>query len=878
MAGDLFGKYRLGDRIARGGMAEIYHGHVLGAGGFAREIVVKRILPDLVEDAEFLSMFHEEANLASSIDHPNIVQIFDFDQEGDSFYIVMEYVRGADLSKLIRAAAERKERLPPEVAVFVVSEVLEGLRYAHDMKDEDGRPLGLVHRDISPANILLSYAGAVKLADFGIAKAATSMVHTSAGILKGKYPYMAPEQAAGRALDRRTDLFAVGIVLYQSLLGRRPFRGRDSAELLESVTNGVYDPPQKILPTLDQRLVDIITRALLVRPEDRYQDADEFLQDLRQSLDRPPARDDLEKCLRDLIPEQARTVSGVRQSVEVAPTLRAPVAGGGTGGRVSGLSRVSVDRADASVDGVIPRAEGLDSLEMATQRSIAPRAFRRRKAAIVAGVAGAVAVAMVLLAVLYLAGLLPSGSHDRAPATPATPPLKTFTVLARRSPDQELELKQHGLDAALKARSLELRLESFDEYSDLFKVLDTMQVDLASVPLATARELAQQDLIVPVGRVAGERLGSIRSRFSGAALGVASLETRVGSNLGFLPDYLEVHVLAYRVSKVELARQRWAGFREDIEAALRQLNERGLPADYDLEANPEQWDEFDIFVLGWTWAHTDEGAPPGPRMSLRSASYWPSVEGFLEHVVLQGQDQAVWIRSQPMLDTLTWLALHREYGLERQEVWETAPDSRANGTTIANDLSSGEVYLARVNQFRASEIQDRIRERPPGFAIEDIAFAPQAAGASVELSDEGLPVRHGRHDGLVNAWLWAIPSRAANRQVSLEVALELTDVPAQAHFASRNCWIPTNTAVDVESESGGVSDFCRRAIAPGQERLLRPLRFVYPPRGDELAATVTQFERLWTDLFARRGYRPEGGEGIDLERIRTIYERHVPAP
>ncbi len=248
-------------------MAEIYHGHTLGAAGFAREIVVKRILPDLVEDPEFLAMFREEADLASKLDHPNIVQVFDFEQEGDSFYIVMEYVKGGDLSKLIRSAAEQRQRLPAPVAVFAVSEVLEGLRYAHELKDEDGRPLNLVHRDISPANILLSFAGAVKLADFGIAKAATSMVHTSAGILKGKYPYMAPEQAAGKAVDKRTDLFSMGIVLYQSLLGRRPFRGRDSAELLDAVINSDYQSPKSILPSIDQRLVNIISKALQVAPK-----------------------------------------------------------------------------------------------------------------------------------------------------------------------------------------------------------------------------------------------------------------------------------------------------------------------------------------------------------------------------------------------------------------------------------------------------------------------------------------------------------------------------------------------------------------------------------------------------------------------------------
>ncbi len=854
-------------------MAEIYHAHVVGAGGFAREIVVKRILPDLVEDPEFLEMFHEEANLASMLDHPNIVQIFDFDQQGDSFYIAMEYVRGADLSKLIRAAAERRERLPPEVAVFAVSEVLEGLRYAHDLRDEDGRPLGLVHRDISPANILLSYTGAVKLADFGIAKAATSMVRTSAGILKGKYPYMAPEQAEGKAVDRRTDLFALGIVLYQALLGRRPFRGKDSAELLDSVIHGRYAPPQSILPSLDSRLVAIITKALRVEADQRYQEADEFLSDLREALDRAPTRDDLEKCLHRLIPEQPRTLSGLRKPAEMAPTLRAPT--GSNLGAASGASSFPGDGEPVDPEG---RTAVDDSLGIPTQRSINPAAAKKRKnLAIFGGIGGAVGVAAVILVVLFATGLLPPQAEDEAPTAPAAGESRTFTLLARRNTEQEIELRQHGLNSALESRSLNLRLKQFTQYSGLFEILDTEQIDLASVPLAVTKALAQQKLIIPVGRVADERLDSVRSRYAPAALDVSSLDTPVGSSLAFIPEYLEVYILAYRISKVELARRRWNDFREDIDAALREINGRGLPEGYALEDDANQWDEFDLFVLGWTWAHTDEeGTAPGPRIALRSASYWPSVEGLLERTCLHGQDQALWVQSQSLTDVLTWLALHREHGLERMEVWEATPTSRANGTTISDGLSRGQIYLARINQFRASEIRDRIAEGQQELEADDIAFAQLPAGASVQLDDQGRPLRTGGHDGLVNAWLWAIPQQAVDPRQSLEVALALTDVPTQTHFAERNCWIPTNTAVDLSEEAGEVSDYCRRAIEPGRERLLRPLRFVYPPDDDQLDSMVNQFERLWTELLVRRGYRPEGGEGVDVDQIREIAARYVP--
>lgn len=281
---ELFGKYRLGDRIARGGMAEVYRAQVVGAAGFAREIAVKRILPELVEDAEFREMFTEEAKLAAQLDHPNLVQIFDFDHVDDSFYIAMEYVKGADLSKLMAAAGRKRELLDPAVVVFVIGEVLAGLRYAHNLTD-DGRPLGLVHRDISPANILLSYTGAVKLADFGIAKAATSMVHTQGGVLKGKVPYMSPEQATGELLDRRSDLFSVGIILYQALIGKRPFAGSSPGMVFNKLCKGEYAPPRSLVPTVTRKLEEVIDKALCVDPDGRYQSAKEFLTDLRGAVE-----------------------------------------------------------------------------------------------------------------------------------------------------------------------------------------------------------------------------------------------------------------------------------------------------------------------------------------------------------------------------------------------------------------------------------------------------------------------------------------------------------------------------------------------------------------------------------------------------------------
>lgn len=857
---DLFGKYRLGERIARGGMAEIYHAHVIGAGGFAREIVVKRILPDLVEDEEFREMFQDEANLASRLDHPNIVQIFDFDHVDDSFYIAMEYVRGADFSKLIRSAAERRDRVPKDVVVLVLSDILLGLRHAHELKDDEGHPLNLVHRDISPANVLLSYNGAVKLADFGIAKAATSLVHTSAGVLKGKYPYMSPEQAAGKPIDRRSDLFSVGIVMYQALVGRRPFRGKDTAELLDAVMNGRYAPPRSLVPSLPRSLAHIIDRALSVDADERYQNADEFLQGLRGALDEAPPREILEKCLRKYVPEKPRTLSVNRPRMEVAPTLKAP----------------SV-RSSADVDSLGETAVDVSASEV-TQPSLLVGSVRKpRKTWLIAAII-VVLVAIVAGSGLVVSGVLPGGGDQGGGAeTPSTDSsTQTFTVLARRSTDQENALRQNGLDSALERRGLKLRLLRFNQYDELFERLNNTQIDLASVPLAVAKTLAQRNLIVPVEQVAGERLTAVQSRFAPAALEVAAVDTALGSDLTFVPEYLEVHVLAYRVSKVEFARRRWTEFRAEIDAALGAINGRGLPEGYELETEPQQWDDFDVFVLGWTWAHADhEQTRPAPRIALRSSNYWPSVEGIIERALRHGQTQPTWVQGQPLLDVMTWLALHRQHGLQRPEVWAEVPAQRANGTSVTSMFGRGEVYMARVNQFRCSELRERLGQFQPGFELDDIAFAPLPAGVSPTLNEAGQPERAIGNDGLVNAWLWAIPRSARNSSTSLDIALDLVSADNQTFFATHNCWIPTNTAVDT-SETGGIEPYCRRAIAPGLDRLSRTLRVAYPPDGERLNLTVNQFERLWTDLFFHRGYRTPDGEGVSVDQISQLVGRYAP--
>ena len=278
------GKFDLLARIARGGMAEIYLARQLGVVGFSRLVVVKRILPHLAEEAQFVSMFLEEARVAAMINHPNVVQIFDVGQSGDDYYIAMEYIGGPSVAAICRSAHRRATAVPHAVAAGIVSQACEGLHAAHELRDDAGGLMGLVHRDVSPQNLMVSDQGLVKLVDFGIAKAQNSSVRTRTGSIKGKYPYMSPEQCEGQVLDRRTDIFSLGIVFFEMVTARRLFKRSTDLMTLKAITEEPVPRPGDFSAALPEEVNRIIMRALSRDPDERYTSAAELGQELRRYL------------------------------------------------------------------------------------------------------------------------------------------------------------------------------------------------------------------------------------------------------------------------------------------------------------------------------------------------------------------------------------------------------------------------------------------------------------------------------------------------------------------------------------------------------------------------------------------------------------------
>jgi eukaryotic-like serine/threonine-protein kinase len=383
-----FGKYYLLERINVGGMAEVFKAKTFGVEGFERLLAVKRILPNIAEDEEFITMFIDEAKIAVQLQHANIAQIFDLGKVDDSFFIALEHVHGRDLRSIFDRMRNKGESLPIAMACYVTMQVCEGLDYAHNKRDAQGRELHLVHRDISPQNVLIGYEGEVKLIDFGIAKAAGKASKTQAGILKGKFGYMSPEQVRGLPIDRRSDIFAVGIVLYELLTGERLFIGESDFSTLEKVRNVEIQPPSSYNKKIPQELERVVLKALARDPEDRYANAIDLHDDLQSflySVGEFFSRKDLAAWMKKTfameIEEDNAKLEEFRQVVppvtsSSAEVLRRAAVGGAPAGRPGGTNAKPVPPKPPSAakaagqgkdPGSVHQAMGWDDEELDTQ-------------------------------------------------------------------------------------------------------------------------------------------------------------------------------------------------------------------------------------------------------------------------------------------------------------------------------------------------------------------------------------------------------------------------------------------------------------------------------------------------------------------------------
>ena len=302
VVGPSFGKYLLLKKLASGGMGEVFLARRRGPAGFEKVLILKKILPHLTENKEFVELFLGEARLAARMNHRNIVQVFELGEQDGGYFIAMEYVQGKALRDVIDIAFQKREKLHGELCRSIVGQICDGASYAHNLTDLSGRSLNIIHRDLNPQNVLISYTGEVKVIDFGIAKSEMSTVKTDAGMIKGKFVYMSPEQSRARKLDKRSDIFAIGISLYEMLTGINPFHKSNIVLTLEAVQGFEPPPPGEYDPALAP-FDPIVARALAKDRDLRYADAAEMHDDLRRMI-LPPAPERLGQFMSRLFRQQ----------------------------------------------------------------------------------------------------------------------------------------------------------------------------------------------------------------------------------------------------------------------------------------------------------------------------------------------------------------------------------------------------------------------------------------------------------------------------------------------------------------------------------------------------------------------------------------------
>ena len=422
----VLGRYALYDAIASGGMATVHVGRLIGHVGFERTVAIKRLHPQFAQDPEFVSMFLDEARVVGRIRHPNVVPTLDVVAVSGELFIVMEYVQGESLARLIKAGVTQGSRIPPPFVATMLAGVLHGLHAAHEARNERGEPLGVVHRDVSPQNILVGTDGVARVLDFGVAKAAGRIQTTREGQLKGKLAYMAPEQISG-IVGRATDIYAASVVLWEALTGKRLFSGENDAHVMKLVLEGRIAPPSEIVPDLPPALDALILRGLSREPEDRFPTAKDMALALEEVM-APVAPSKIGAWVEAMASKTLHDRNERIAAIESNSSIHAPPAARAEPATVASPPAAGVPRAAEDVH------TQLSSSSAATPVRASRAAVRRARTTFLVVASGASALAVALVVAFTMRRGSPSLSAVPADLPPSALPASTAPALPAPEP------------------------------------------------------------------------------------------------------------------------------------------------------------------------------------------------------------------------------------------------------------------------------------------------------------------------------------------------------------------------------------------------------------------------------------------------------------
>jgi serine/threonine protein kinase len=814
-------------------MAEVFRAELVGAEGVARELVLKKIHHLLALDPDAVAMFVNEARIAARLRHPNVVQVYEFGKAGDGYFLAMELVEGCDLSAVLRAAGGA---LPLGVAVYVLAEVLEGLGYVHTRADGRGAPLGLVHRDVSPHNVLLGLAGEVKLADFGIAKAvAAGGFETAPQGVKGKYAYMAPEQARGEELDARADVFAAGAMLYELLSGRRPHRPRADGDLVDAVRTGLTEPLEAVAPEVPEGLRAVCARALDPSVAQRFTDARAFREALLEAAEAHHLRQDKEALRR-------RVAEVVASGAGIAPTRaeRTLTFDGPTPPPVAEPpTEVSLESVRGSGPGSTPDPlpESSGSAPEATAEPVReaprrppPRALgRRRWREFAALLAGLLVVGLLAWRRFERADL---GARTRRVGVAQAPGLGRRTVRLALPDDVTLDAPAR---AAVEARCgctlVRAPLRGIDALAAGLREGD---VDLAvasstALPaLLEAGALRPLEALLPqVDPLAARRLlGTLET-----PAGAFGLRAEGGQRRWYLvPLTASSVLLAVRREALARALERFPAEREALDARLEGCCGARLPFGFEVRRDPSEWTSWDLLAAAWTWSR--EGGTVWTAVG-------PTVTGY---VTLEARralsDRATVYR---------WDAVFRSLGL------------------LDASVGARDEALAALNSPRVMAVLAPWSTLGRAWDATWVA-ARLPRGDSLELDPAGDPARVGQRGTRAEVQGWVLGAGSAQVALSARALVGLTEVEALRSLVEGLRGMPVaGEAVAVPAGWAPLVAFERRLAASGHYEVL-----VGPGSLAEWQERLGEPSALWRRVVApvAAGARVDGAvfEALRSER------------
>jgi serine/threonine protein kinase len=876
---DDFGRFRLLERIGAGGMGEVFRAEMRGPDRFSRIVVVKRMLPDLTAEAGAVAMFVDEARLSARLVHPNIVQVYDFGRVEGRYFLVMEYVAGCDLSRLLSHLDEHKRRLPVAAVVRITAALLNGLAYAHELRDDDGTPLNVVHRDVAPSNVLLGARGEIKLTDFGIAKTRDRLEHTRAGVIKGKFHYMSPEQASAGELDARSDLFAVGVILFKMLTGQRPFRGASGDDVLANIKSGTYPRAETLNPELDRRLAAVMERSLQTRPDDRFQTAREFRSallacNIEQSATdfigslvnevatpytkHPPPSSAPSKPSKSSKPSETtevltnQAVDETSSPIAATDELTAPAPGSSMPMAVPVKTAVAtavgepVQRPATSpiVWPSLPTAASQPSGASAPSNVTTTSTVVIHTKHVVLGV-------LVLVALLGLTLFVASRLSDGGAAASKT---RVVRVALRMYPAQAEWLKQEVFAPFARANNCKVEVVEFNATGELAGMLANGEADVAKIDVQHAPmlvELGRLQRIPPLAeRVDSKGWAALRAALRPEAIRFGTFQTTIGDDLYLVPRKLETGQLFYRPSAVHAAVRAFPAHQEALDARLREVIGHGLPEGFTPSKDPARWTSWDLIAISWVWAHEPFKGKTEPRYALRA-----QVRVLMEAIANGAPEREPWRTSPAMVSLFYEYAVMRELDVLHPDTYKTIEYAK-----VRELLSNGGLAAFIVVQIDVGILVGSGRGLPQQIDNQndwDVAPLPRV----VDLAHAGTAPLVPESLSEVWGWGWGVPRNSREPELAMKLIMNI--VSRERHTAELEQFPILSVRKDVQP----VSPIARRVNEVGDAQFWngRARYIAWPIRAGELEQAEERIERAFRDIIIDRSYR---GVAVAIDRAK----------